>query len=213
MNEDTSGEVIKEVVEPIVPPIPKKRNILPVLMFIVIGGLLIVSGVFLFRSVRNWIANSRTIAEQVYKEDTTAGGDASSSGEVFGPDTKTYLDSGNRFSFKYSSDLALNTSDNSAVTLSKGEGELVVLTPKTLTKASVKEEMNTKMSEIGYKDEAEITKIGSRAGYMFTFQNSTYMYFPLGIDSVLEIKVVSADKSQVDAIVQTIEFLPGAQTS
>jgi len=48
---------------------------------------------------------------------------------------------------------------------------------------------------------------------MFTFQNSTYMYFPLGIDSVLEIKVVSADKSQVDAIVQTIEFLPGAQTS
>ena len=214
MNEDTSGEAINEAITPIVPPTPKKRNLVPVIMFIIVGALLLVSGIFLFSSVRNWIAKSRDVSEQAYRDNPSIAGDtASTSGSIFASDAKIYLDSANRFSFKYSKDLNLDTSGGNTVTLSKEGSALIILTPRVLSKFSVQDEVESKMTEIGYNDEAEITKIGSRAGYTFTFQNTTYMFFPLGLDSLLEIKIESADKALVDSVVQTIEFLPDTQTS
>lgn len=204
MDEGTSSEPVL---------IKKKKSLVPVIAFVLVGALTIAAGFYFFRSVRKWIASTSSTATTSDIVENNQSDNENTPADDGDNNSKIFLDTDNRFSFKYPENIKVETKETNEVAVMKDEKPIIIITPRTLKESSVKSEVDTQYKLLGATGNTDITKIGARAGYVFDYQNKKYMYFPLGLDSILEIKVEGEDKTLIDSIVQTIEFLPTTSAS
>ena len=191
------------------PPPPKRGNLLMVLVMIVLALAMLGSAVFIIYTVRQRLAEQNTISA-----DNSSDSDIATNPDLTNEGNKMFIDQESTFSFEYPENYNLETNDKD-LSLTTPDNSAINVKTLPLTENSVQSHVENKLSSLSAANtDYDITRIGSRAGYEFTHSSVRYMFFPLGLDSVLEIEITGdVQSSELEEVVQSIEFLPLAQTS